>query len=158
MNWLYFIKLPIIEYLDETRPDVNRLFPSDPVKKQKARCIAEIVNSGIQPYQNTNVLKRLVEYSGSEKKDEWLNFYLSKGFRAIESVLKETSGKYCVGDEISIADLCLVPQVYSAHRFKVDLTECPNVRRVYAELEQHPAFKKAHAHRQPDTHPELRED
>ena len=87
-----------------------------------------------------------------------MNFYLTKGFRAIESALSETSGKYCVGDEITIADLCLVPQVYSANRFKVDLTDFPHVRRVYAELEQHPAFKKAHAHRQPDTLPELREN
>ncbi len=100
----------------------------------------------------------MVANQGEEKKNEWLQFYLHKGFRAIEAALKETSGKYCVGDEVSIADLCLVPQVYSAGRFNVDLTEYPNVRRVYAELDKLPAFKKAHAHRQLDTYPELRED
>ena len=100
----------------------------------------------------------MVANQGEEKKDEWLQFYLHKGFRAIETALKETSGKYCVGDEVSIADLCLVPQVYSAGRFKVDLTEYPNVRRVYEELNKLPAFRKAHAHRQPDTYPELREN
>ena len=149
--------MAIIEYLDETRPEEPRLLPKDPVKRAKARHLAEIVNSGIQPYQNTNVLKRLNEEIGEEKKNEWLQFYIKKGFRAIEQTLQETSGKYSVGDEVSIADLCLIPQVYSANRFSVDLTEFPHVRRVASELEKLPAFFKAHAHRQPDTFPELRE-
>ena len=94
---------------------------------------------------------------GEEKKLEWLNFYLSKGFRALEQTLTETSGKYCVGDEITIADLCLVPQVYGAHRFGIDLTPYPTVRRINSELEQLAAFKRAHAHRQSDTPEDLRE-
>ena len=150
--------MAIIEYLDETRPNGPRLLPSDPAKRAKARAIAEIVNSGIQPYQNTNVLKRLVNEIGEEKKNEWLQFYLTKGFRSIEVALKETSGKYCVGDEVSIADLCLVPQVYSAGRFNIDLSDFPNVRRVYDELNKLPAFQRAHAHRQPDTWAEFREN
>jgi maleylacetoacetate isomerase len=132
--------------------------PSDPVKRAKARAIAEIVNSGIQPYQNTNVLKRLVGELGEEKKNEWLQFYLGKGFRAIEASLKETSGKYCVGDDVTIADLCLVPQVYAAKRFNVDLTNCPNVLRVNEELEKLSAVRNAHAHRQIDTPAELKEN
>lgn len=148
--------LAIIEYLDETRPETARLLPADPVKRAKARAIAEIVNSGIQPYQNTNVLKRIAADMGEEKKQEWLQFYLKKGFRAIEAELKTTSGKYCVGDEVSVADLCLVPQVYSAHRFNVDLTEFPNVLRVNQELEKLPAVHNAHAHRQIDTPSDLK--
>jgi maleylacetoacetate isomerase len=132
--------------------------PLDPTKRAQARAIAEIVNSGIQPYQNTNVLKRLTEELGEEKKNEWLQFYLGKGFRSIEAALRETSGKYCVGDDITIADLCLIPQVYGAKRFNVDLTNCPNVRRISEELEKLPAFVKAHAHRQVDTYPEIREN
>ncbi|CAF0703544.1 unnamed protein product [Brachionus calyciflorus] len=150
--------LPIIEYIDETRPQEPRLIPQDPVKRCKARMIAEIINSGIQPYQNTNVLKRLVNEIGEEKKNEWLKFYLTKGFKAIEAALVETSGKYCVGDDITIADLCLVPQVYAANRFNVDLTNFPHVLRVNSELEKLPAFHKCHAHRQVDTFPELREN
>jgi maleylacetoacetate isomerase len=150
--------MAIIEYLDETRVQEPRLLPRDPVRRAQARAIAEIVNSGIQPYQNTNVLKRLVRDMDEEKKNEWLQFYLTKGFQAIETALRETSGKYCVGDEVSIADLCLVPQVYSAKRFNVDLSAFPNVRRVNEELEKLDAFRKAHAHRQPDTWPEFRED
>lgn len=108
--------LAIIEYLDETRPGGVRLLPADPVKRAQVRMISEIINSGIQPYQNANVLKRL----GDEKKTEWLQFYLSKGMRAIEAALKETSGKYCVGDEVSMADLCLIPQVYSGKHISIN--------------------------------------
>ena len=150
--------MAIMEYLDETRPHEPRLLPKDPVLRARARAIAEIVNSGIQPYQNTNVLKRLVDEMGEEKKNEWLRFYLLKGFRAIEAALVESSGLYSVGDEVSVADLCLVPQVYSAKRFNIDLADFPNVRRVNEALEKLPAFVKAHAHRQPDTWPEFRED
>ena len=104
-----------------------------------------------------NVLKRLVQNESEEKKNEWVHFYLHKGFRSLEVALKETSGKFCVGDEVSVADLCLVPQVYSAYRFNVDLTEYPTVRRVSDELNQLPEFRKAHAHTQPDTYPELKD-
>lgn len=103
--------------MDETRPYEPRLIPSDPIKRARARAIAEIVNSGIQPYQNANVINRIGQYQGDEKKLEWINNYLTRGFRAIEALLKQTSGKYCVGDDITIADCCLVPQVYSANRF-----------------------------------------
>nr|UOU03305.1 glutathione S-transferase zeta 3 [Brachionus rubens] len=150
--------VPIIEYVDETRPQEPKLLPQDPVKRAKARAIAEIINSGIQPYQNTNVLKRLVNEIGEEKKNEWLHHYLTKGFKAIEAALVETSGKYCVGDEVTIADLCLVPQVYSAYRFNIDLSSFPNVLRVNSELEKLPAFHNSHAHRQVDTFPELKEN
>lgn len=111
----------------------------------------------MQPYQNLNVIRKIASYAGEDTKLEWVQFYLSKGFTAIEKILAKSSGKYCIGDDISIADLCLVPQVYSANRFKVDMSQYPNVMRVYKELEACESFKRAHAHRQPDTIPELRE-
>jgi len=152
--------LPLIEYLDETRPSSGpSLLPKDPVLRQKARAIAEMVNSGIQPFQNTNVNKRVADYAGDEKRTEWIQFYLHKGFRGLEAVLAETSGKYCVGDELTIADCALVPQIYSGVvRFDIDMEAYPNVARVYAELEKHEAFRKAHAHRQIDTPDRLREN
>lgn len=151
--------MPIIEYLDETRPNGNQLLPKDAVKRSKARIIAEIINSGMQPFQNLNVIKRVAQETQSEdKKKEWIKFYLTKGFKAIEAILKETSGKYCVGDLITIADLCLVPQVYSANRFNIDMNDFPNVLRVNQELEKIPEFIKAHAHRQIDTPRELKEN
>ncbi len=131
--------------------------PKDPIKRARARAIAEIVNSGIQPFQNANVCKRLAVNEGEEKKNEWLQFYINKGLRAVEEMLKETSGLYCVGDEVSIADLCLAPQVYSAKRFNIDLTQYPLICAINERLEKLDPFKKAHAHRQPDTLEELRE-
>lgn len=157
-NQILLQSLSIIEYIDETRKTEVNLLPKDPILRAKSRQIAEIINSGMQPYQNLAAIKKIASYAGDEKKLEWIQFYLNKGFKAIENVLEQTSGKYCVGDEVSIADLCLVPQVYSAHRFKIDMTKYPNVTRINLELEQLNSFKKAHAHRQPDTLPELRED
>lgn len=145
--------------MEETRPNEYELLPKDPVKRAKARMIAEIINSGMQPFQNLNVIKRVAKETQSEdKKMEWIKFYLTKGFRALEAVLKETSAKYCVDNQITIADLCLVPQVYSAKRFNIDMSEFPSVLRVNQELEKVPEFIKAHAHRQIDTPQELKEN
>lgn len=157
--FIFFLKkISIIEYLNETVPSGVSLLPKDPVLRQKSRQLAEIINSGMQPYQNLNAIKRIAALGGDEKKLEWVQHYLNRGFKALEAILEKTSGTYCIGDSVSVADICLVPQVYSAHRFKIDMAKYPNVARVNSELEKIAAFKKAHAHRQPDTIPELRED
>lgn len=144
--------LAIIEYLEETFPE-PRLLPKEPAQRAKARAIAELITSGIQPLQNLNVLLRLDE----SKRNEWAVHFITKGFKALEALLATTAGKYCVGDEVTVADACLVPQVYNANRFKVDLGQFPVLSRVAAALESLPAFKAAHPSRQPDTPPELRE-
>jgi maleylacetoacetate isomerase len=117
----------------------------------------------MQPLQNSSVLAMV----GEEKKLEWLDLFLKKGFKALEETLKITSGKnsklhinyfkiiylsgkYCVGDEITIADLCLAPQVLSAHRFNVSLDDFPNVRRINEELEKLPEFQMTHPDKQID--------
>ena len=132
--------MPIIEYLDETRKNGPNLVPKNAIKRVKARSIAEIINSGIQPYQSANVVQRIAKELGNEKRDEWLSFYLNKGLKAVEETLKETSGKYCVGDEISIADLCLVPQVGAAKRYNINLTAYPLISRINSDLEILPEF------------------
>ncbi|XP_022799081.1 maleylacetoacetate isomerase-like isoform X2 [Stylophora pistillata] len=104
--------LSIIEYLDETRPDPPLLPRDDPFKKALARQVSQTIASGIQPIQNLSVLK----YLGDERKTEWGHHWINKGFCNLEKILERTSGKYCVGDEITMADLCLVPQVYNANR------------------------------------------
>jgi len=125
--------------LDETRTNGSNLLPRNPIKRAQARAIAEIINSGIQPYQNLNVLKRITK----EKKYEWLDFYLSKGLRSLETTLKVTSGKFCVGDELSIADLCLVPQIFHVKRNSIEFSEklYPYLTRINKELEKTPEFK-----------------
>ncbi len=129
--------------------------PQDSVKRVRARQLAEIINSGIQPYQNTNVQKRIAQQFGEEKRNEWLQFYLHKGFRSIEELLKKHAGRYCIGDQLTIADLFLVPQVFASKRFNVNLDEYDRVNRIYQELKNIPEFDRAHPFRQPDSPSQL---
>ncbi|KAM6201611.1 maleylacetoacetate isomerase [Rhynchocyon petersi] len=143
--------LAIIEYLEETRP-TPRLLPQDPKKKASVRMISDIIAAGIQPLQNLSVLKQV----GQENQLAWAQNVISSGFSALEKILQSTAGKYCVGDEISMADLCLVPQVANAERYKVDLTPYPTINRINKTLLALEAFQATHPCRQPDTPPELR--
>lgn len=145
--------LPILEYLEETRPDIYPLLPGDPKDRVRVRQIAEIINSGIQPVQNLSILQAV----GPERKMQWGHDAIHKGFVAIEDLLKSySSGKYCIGDKVTIADICLVPQVYNATRFKVDMKLFPTIARINAALEELPEFQKAHFTNQPDTPEELK--
>jgi len=143
--------LPIIEYLEETRPQ-GALLPKDPIQRAQVRRIAEIINAGIQPFQNiVSVGAKLVEFTGKEQhKQAWGHYWIDRGLEALERVLESTAGTYCVGDSISIADVCLVPQIANAKVFNVDLTKFPIITRIGAKCEEHVAFKAAHPSRQPD--------
>jgi maleylacetoacetate isomerase len=149
--------MPIIEYLDETRPDPP-LLPTDPVTRAVARQFAEIINAGIQPVQNLAVLQRLereFNADGGQKK-AWGRAAIETGFDALEHLVSATAGSCCIGDTVTIADLFLVPQLYNARRFGVALALYPTLTRIEAHLETLPAFVAAHAHEQPDTLDELR--
>ncbi|CAM4571144.1 unnamed protein product [Lepidochelys olivacea] len=142
--------LAIIQYLEETRPN-PRLLPQDLKKRAQARMISDHIVSGIQPLQNLSFLKQV-----GEKKLEWAQGSIARGFQALEQILQHTAGRYCIGDEVSIADLCLVPQVYNAERFKVDLAPYPTITRINKALLELEAFQVSHPCRQPDTPAELR--
>ncbi|XP_026975954.1 maleylacetoacetate isomerase isoform X3 [Lagenorhynchus albirostris] len=101
---------------------------------------------------NLSVLKQV----GPENQLTWAQQAISSGFNALEQILQSTAGKYCVGDEVSMADLCLAPQVANADRFKVDLTPYPTISRINKSLLALEAFQVSHPCRQPDTPPELR--
>ncbi|XP_072618199.1 maleylacetoacetate isomerase isoform X1 [Vulpes vulpes] len=143
--------LAIIEYLEETRP-TPRLLPQDPKKRAYVHMISNLIVSGIQPLQNLSVLKQLRQ----ENNLPWAQKAISSGFEALEQILQGTAGKYCVGDEVTMADLCLVPQVANAERFEVDLTPYPAISRINKTLLTLEAFQVSHPCRQPDTPPELR--
>ncbi|XP_022360747.1 maleylacetoacetate isomerase isoform X1 [Enhydra lutris kenyoni] len=143
--------LAIIEFLEETRP-TPRLLPQDPKKRAQVRMISDTIASGIQPLQNLSILKQV----GQENQLTWAQKVIHTGFNALEQILRSTAGKYCVGDEVSMADLCLVPQVANAERFKVDLTPYPTISRINKTLLALEAFQVSHPCRQPDTPPELR--
>ncbi len=144
--------LPIIEYLEEVYPESTRLLPSDPYERFQARRVAELVNAGIQPLQNLRVLQKVMaDFDvNNAGKLQWGRHWIAEGFEAIEALLLMSSGEYRVGDEITIADLYLIPQVYNAHRFGVDMSAYPTIVRIDAELSTHPAFVAAHPSQQPD--------
>ncbi|XP_076834251.1 maleylacetoacetate isomerase isoform X2 [Brachyhypopomus gauderio] len=142
--------LAIIQYVDETRPG-PRLLPADPKQRAKVRMICDLIASGIQPLQNLYVMQKI----GTDKV-QWAQHFISRGFEALEFILKQTAGKYCVGDEISMADICLAPQVYNAERFKVDVDQFPTIKQLNETLLELEAFKESHPARQPDTPDDLR--
>jgi len=135
----------IVEYLEETRPDPP-LFPKDAYLRAKVRQIIETIASDIHPIQNLKVLKKV----GEDKKAEWAKFWIEAGFDGLEKILKETAGKYCVGDTLTLADCFLIPQVYNSRRWSVDLSKYPTIVRLEEEISKLPAFKQAHADSQPD--------
>lgn len=137
--------LNILQYLEETRPN-RPLVPADSIKRAKMREICEVIASGIQPLQNIGVLS----YVGEERKKEWTQHWITKGFTAVEKMLSSSAGKYCVGDEITLADCCLVPQIYNARRYHVDLRSFPTILKVDRHLEHHSAFTETHPNNQPD--------
>lgn len=136
--------------MESTRKTGVRLLSDDATKRAHSRMIAEIINSGIQPYQNANVIKKINKEMGKIKRKEWLDFYLNKGLNSVETLLKDTKGRYCVGDEISLADLCLVPQLFAAKRYKIDIRNFPLINSIFLELENVPEFLKASPENQPD--------
>lgn len=142
--------LAVIQYIDESRPG-QPLLPTDPQKRAQVRMISDLIASGIQPLQNLYVIQKI----GAEKV-QWAQHFINRGFQALEPILKETAGKYCVGDEISMADICLVPQVYNAERFKVDIEQYPTIKRLNAALLEIDAFRTSHPSCQPDTPDDLR--
>ena len=142
----------IVEYLDEQFSG-HRLYPKNPLEKAKVRQLCEIVNSDIQPLQNVSVLKKLVRDYGfsEEQKLEWIRHWISLGFKSFETLLAENSGKFSLYDEPCAVDCFLIPQVYNALRFSVDISVFPKIQNVYKETVKSELFIKAHPDNQPDT-------
>lgn len=139
--------LPIIEYLDERFTEAAPLLPRSLEDRARARAIAEMVNSGIQPLQNLSTTNAVAKAGGDVK--TWVQGFLSRGLEAIERAVAGTS-RFSVGDTPTIADCCLVPQIHSARRFAVDLAPFPRIVAIGAACEEMPAFVAAQPDRQPD--------
>ena len=118
----------ILEYLEETRPE-PALYPKDALGRARVRQLVELVVSGVQPLQNLTVLGKVSSEGPAQR--EWAAFFNARGLEAYERLLErfsaELPGRFSYGDRLTAADLCLVPQVYSARRFGVDLTPYPRV-------------------------------
>lgn len=143
--------LSIVDYLDETYPEVL-LTPSDKQTRYLVKAMAQDIAVDIHPLNNLRVLKYLTNTLdvNDDQKSRWYANWIIKGFDALEQRLQQTRGKYSVGDQVTLVDVCLVPQVYNAKRFNVDLTAYPNICEVTASLNQLPAFADAIPEAQPD--------
>ncbi|MBC7793973.1 MAG: maleylacetoacetate isomerase [Clostridia bacterium] len=139
--------LAIIHYLDEEHPAPSFL-PVDTLLRARARSAAEIMNSGMQPLHNLAVLERLRAASMDEK--AWIRHFMGLGFAALEAIARAHGGTYLIGDAVSLADICLVPQIYAARRFDVDLQGCKTLVSIADRVAAEDAFVKTHPDRQPD--------
>jgi maleylpyruvate isomerase len=143
--------IAILEYIEETHPDPP-LWPSAPESRARARQLAEIVNSGIQPLQNLSIQQTL-RASGVDPLP-WIRQVVENGLRALEAGAKSSAGTFLVGDAFTVADVCLVPQLFSARRFGVDVDSFALLRRVERACETLSCFVVAHPQAQPDYEPE----
>jgi maleylpyruvate isomerase len=116
--------------------------------------LTEIVNSGIQPLQNTSTLQALTALG--QDPIAWSRSWIERGLRALDEAAEPTAGRFLVGDAPSFADLALVPQLYNARRFSVDVTPFARLLAVEAACLELPAFQAAHPDRQPDAEPAAR--
>lgn len=140
--------MAILEYLEEQHP-APPLLPADPWLRGRARHLAEMVNAGIQPLQNASVLTHVKEALDGDS-TAWARHFIARGLAALEKTASETAGKYLVRDDVSFADVYLVPQLYNARRFGVELAPYPTLVRVEAACATLPAFEVAHPDQQAD--------
>ena len=143
--------LAIIEYLD-TRYPKPRLLPEAPLARAQVQALAQIVACDIHPLNNLRVLRYLEERLGADAAQvrSWYQHWVATSFAPFEALLARHAGRYCHGDELSLADVCLAPQVYNARRFACDLDAYPHLTRIATELEQIEAFRRAAPEHQPD--------
>ena len=141
--------LAIIEYLDELHPQPP-LLPRDPLARAQVRALAQIIACDIHPLNNTSPLRYLKHQLGQEqaKIDAWYHHWILEGFDALEALLGP--GPYAFGSEVTLADVCLVPQVANARRFKVPLDKFPKIVAADAACNKLAAFEKARPENQPD--------
>jgi len=141
--------LAIIDYLDETYP-APALLPKDPIARAHARALAQIVACDVHPLNNTSPLRYLKRVMHQEQTaiDAWYHHWITEGFEAIETLVRP--GPYCCGSEVTIADICLVPQVSNARRMKVPLDKFPKIVAIDAACLALTAFDRARPENQPD--------
>lgn len=133
--------LSILEYLDETR-DLG-LLPKDPAGRQGVRALSYAIAMEIHPVCNLRVAKHAVAASGGAiTMQGWMQAFIGPGLAAFEAMLD--GGDFCYGDGVTMADICLVPQLYNARRWEVDLEPLPKIRRISDRLDEIPAFAAAH--------------
>lgn len=143
--------IAIIEYLDKKYPDVP-VFPKSFSERGLCLEICELINSGIQPLQNLKVLQYLettLKVSAQQKSD-WINHWIVLGLNSLEQRLSSHESRFCIGDSPTAADAFLIPQVYNALRFGLNVSDYKNIQRIYDHCLSEEAFFRAAPEQQPD--------
>ncbi|MFL6846384.1 MAG: maleylacetoacetate isomerase [Allosphingosinicella sp.] len=137
--------LAIIDYLDSTRPE-PLLSPADPADRAHVQALALVVACDIHPLNNLRVLKYLTGPLGQkpETRDAWYLHWIAEGLAALEEMAAPRAGRFLFGDKPTLADICLVPQLFNARRFEVPLDDYPTLLRADAEARRLEAFAAAH--------------
>lgn len=146
-----------LEYLEEAFPDRRPLLPPGDklVARAQVRTLVNIIACDTQPVTNRHIMLAVGKLG--KNGPEWSREYMTRGLKAYEETAKRTAGEFSVGDEITMADVVLVPAVWGAERFGVDLEKLPTVKRIYETMSREEAVVKAHWRRQEDTPEEFRE-
>ncbi len=152
--------LAIMEYLDDVKPRKARLVPVEPLAKAYVRALSLSLACDVHPLNNVRVLNYLTaELNVTQaQKDAWISHWITTGLEAFEATLARekkaksalSPGKYCVGDLPTMADCVLVPQVFSARRFNVDVSKYPLIDAIDSYCAKNDAFDAAHPAKQPD--------
>jgi maleylpyruvate isomerase len=141
--------LAICEYLDDVHPEPP-LLPRDAAQRARVRAVAQVIACDTHPVQNLKVLDRLRALGLAEEQvTAWARATIEEGLDACDRLIAGAGGRYCFGDEVTLADICLVPQLFNARRFGVDL-RWPWLVQVEAACLALPAFAQAVPERQPD--------
>lgn len=144
--------MAILEYIEETRPD-PALLPEDSAGRAAVRWMAGLIAADIHPVNNLRIANYLRGPlgQGEEAVLAWMRHWMAEGFTALEELVGFHGGLFCHGDAPSFADICLVPQMYNAQRFELDLGDFPRLVTIDARCRDLPAFAAAHPDRQVDS-------
>jgi len=146
--------MAIIEYLEEAYEGARKLLPATARERARVRGLAHIIAADIHPLNNLRVMQYLErEFNTPQvERERWTQHWIREGFTAFENLLADnpSTGEYCEGDEPTMADICLVPQVYNARRWSVDMTPFPLIQRISEACMKLDEFERARPENQPD--------
>jgi len=155
MSFPILQSIAALEYLEETFPDSPSLLPpaSAPLERAKVRTLVNVIASDTQPRAHRTIVKNIAAFGQSP--EDWMKKYLTKGLLAYETIASKTAGKYSVGDQLSMADVCLLPCIWNAEKAGVDFSHMSTIMRVVRQMNELQTVQLAHWTKQPDTPADL---